>query len=51
MIDTVLGLLTSPALSVIFRLKTSVVATVTVGAVNVGVAVFAPVSDTCVPEV
>jgi len=47
--DTVAGLLTAPVLSVTVRLKTRDVATV--GAVKVGVAVVAPVSDTGVPDV
>ena len=48
-IVTVAGLLTAPVLSVTVRLNDRDV--VTVGAVNVGVAVFAPFSETGVPDV
>jgi hypothetical protein len=46
---TVLGLLIAPVLSVTVRLNVRDVAAV--GAVNVGVAVFAPFNDTVVPDV
>jgi hypothetical protein len=48
-ITTVLGLLTAPVLSVTVRLNVRDV--VAVGAVNVGLAVFAPFKDTAVPDV
>lgn len=48
-IVTVAGLLTAPVLSVTVRLNVRDV--VTVGAVNVGVPVFAPFSETDVPDV